>query len=190
RAGGGDPAALMDAARLLVFFKGNDAHDYKFSSAVLEDYAHVSPAWRDRYLAASVFSLRGSAAPDSPVARRTKAALKGEGGGSGGPRGWRVEGGAYPAAPPRRRRPPLRPPGVRLGERVLHVPRRRPGDGLAVVAGHHPQRHIDAGGDPGRGLHVAVLDDVLVPLDRDRGEAVAQQVERPPVGRGPPAVEH
>jgi hypothetical protein len=77
RAAGGDPAALMGAARLLVFFKGNDAHDYKFSSAVLEDYAHVSPAWRDRYLAASVFSLRGSGAPDSPVARRTRAALKG-----------------------------------------------------------------------------------------------------------------
>ena len=30
---GGDPAALIDAARRLVFLKGNDAHDYKYSSA-------------------------------------------------------------------------------------------------------------------------------------------------------------
>ena len=37
---------LMNMARRLVFLKGTDAHDYKFSSAVLEDYAHVSPAWR------------------------------------------------------------------------------------------------------------------------------------------------
>ena len=42
---------LIDAARLLVFLKGNDAHDYKFSSAILEDYYHVSPEWRNKYLA-------------------------------------------------------------------------------------------------------------------------------------------
>ena len=34
---GHDPRTLIDAARRLVFLKGNDAHDYKFSSAVLED---------------------------------------------------------------------------------------------------------------------------------------------------------
>ncbi len=39
---GGSPAELIDAARLLVFTKGDDAHDYKFSSAVLEDYYNVS----------------------------------------------------------------------------------------------------------------------------------------------------
>ena len=76
RAAGGDPAALIDAARLLVFFKGNDAHDYKFSAAVLEDYARLSPEWRDRYLAASMFLLRGSGGPDSPVAKRAREALK------------------------------------------------------------------------------------------------------------------
>ena len=50
----GDAASaeeFIDAARVLVFLKGNDAHDYKFSSAVLEDYYHVSPEWRDMYLA-------------------------------------------------------------------------------------------------------------------------------------------
>ncbi|MFZ1007033.1 MAG: hypothetical protein WAN65_09360 [Candidatus Sulfotelmatobacter sp.] len=73
---GGDPQRLIDAARLLVFLKGNNAHDYKFSSAVLEDYYHVSPTWRNRYLAASVFNLRGSQQPDNQLVERTRAALK------------------------------------------------------------------------------------------------------------------
>ncbi len=73
---GGDPHRLMDAARLLIFLKGNNAHDYKFSTAALEDYYHVSPAWRSRYLAASVFNLRGSGQPDNPLVERTCAALK------------------------------------------------------------------------------------------------------------------
>lgn len=69
------PKELIDTARVLIFLKGNNAHDYKFSSAVLEDYAHVSPAWRDRYLAASVYNLRGSAGPDNGLVQRTRAAL-------------------------------------------------------------------------------------------------------------------
>jgi hypothetical protein len=77
RAAGGDPAPLMDAARLLVFAKGTDSHDYKFSSAVLEDYARVSPAWRDRYLAAALFQLRAPSDPDTALLKRMRAALKG-----------------------------------------------------------------------------------------------------------------
>ena len=72
---GGDAEELLDAARLMVFFKGNNSHDYKFSSAVLEDYYHVSPAWRDRYLAASVYKLRGMGGRDNPLVERTRAAL-------------------------------------------------------------------------------------------------------------------
>lgn len=67
---------LMDAARLLVFLKGNDAHDYKFSSALLEDYDNVSGAWRDRFLATGVFSLRGSQGKDIPLVQRVRDALK------------------------------------------------------------------------------------------------------------------
>ena len=66
---------LIQAARRLIFQKGNDSHDYKFSSAVLEDYYQISPAWRDRYLAASVFQLRGSQEPDNSLIARTRAAL-------------------------------------------------------------------------------------------------------------------
>src|SRR6266581_2212584 len=64
------PKEFIDAARVLIFLKGRDAHDYKFSSAVLEDYRHVSPVWRDRYLAASVFNLRGSGAADNQLVKR------------------------------------------------------------------------------------------------------------------------
>ncbi len=70
------PDALVNAARTLIFLKGNDAHDYKFSSAVLEDYYHVSPEWRNRFLAASMFQLRGSGGADNKLVGRTRAALK------------------------------------------------------------------------------------------------------------------
>jgi hypothetical protein len=72
---GHDPRTLIDAARRLVFLKGDDAHDYKFSSAVLEDYYNASPAWRERYLASSLVLLPGSADPDNNLVRRTRAAL-------------------------------------------------------------------------------------------------------------------
>ena len=71
------PEKLIGAARQLVFVKGRNSHDYKFSSAVLEDYYHVSPPWRDRYLAASSFNLCGSGAADNDLVKRTRAALQG-----------------------------------------------------------------------------------------------------------------
>lgn len=66
---------FIDAARRLVFLKGNDAHDYKYSSAVLEDYYHVSPTWRDRFLALSVFNLIGSGERDNDLVQRIRGAL-------------------------------------------------------------------------------------------------------------------
>ncbi|MEX0700935.1 MAG: hypothetical protein WD069_02455 [Planctomycetales bacterium] len=74
-AGGGDAKQVIDAARRMTFLKGNDAHDYKFSSAALEDYYHVSPAWRDQYLALSVYNLEGTGTRDNDLVRRTRAAL-------------------------------------------------------------------------------------------------------------------
>lgn len=72
---GGTAEAFVAASRRLVFLKGNDAHDYKFSSAVLEDYAHVSPEWRDLFLALSVFNLPGSGDRDNELVARTREAL-------------------------------------------------------------------------------------------------------------------
>jgi len=74
---GGDAKTLVEEARRLIFMKGVDAHDWKFSSAVLEDYAQLSPAWRDRFLAASVHHLKGSQAPDNGLVARVRQALKG-----------------------------------------------------------------------------------------------------------------
>lgn len=70
-----DPQPLAAALRRLVFLKGRDSHDYKFSSAVLEDYLQLSPPWRDRFLAASPFWLRGSGDRDNELVQRTRAAL-------------------------------------------------------------------------------------------------------------------
>ena len=66
---------LIDAARVLVFLKGNDAHDYKFSSAVLEDYHHVSPGWRDTFLASNVFQLQHSGRADNGLVERIQTAF-------------------------------------------------------------------------------------------------------------------
>jgi hypothetical protein len=74
--GGGDAKTLVEEARRLIFMKGVDAHDWKFSSAVLEDYARLSPVWRDRFLAASVHHLKGSQAPDNGLVARVRAALQ------------------------------------------------------------------------------------------------------------------
>ncbi len=72
---GSSAKALIDAANRLVFLKGNDSHDYKFSAAVLEDYHRISPSWRDRYLAGSVYWLNGLGAPDNDLVLRAREAL-------------------------------------------------------------------------------------------------------------------
>jgi hypothetical protein len=74
---GMNPEILIDQARRLTCLKGETPHDYKFSSAVLEDFYNVSPRWRNHYLAASAFNLRGSVEPDNELVKRTRAAMKG-----------------------------------------------------------------------------------------------------------------
>jgi hypothetical protein len=73
---GGSVQDLMNAARRLIFLKGDNAHDYKFSAAVLEDYFNVSPTWRGQFLATSVFNLRGSGDRDNALVARTRVALR------------------------------------------------------------------------------------------------------------------
>jgi len=60
-----------------VFFKGNDSHDYKFSSALLEDCGHVSSEWRGRLLAAGMMNFKGAGGEDLDLVKRTRAALSG-----------------------------------------------------------------------------------------------------------------
>jgi hypothetical protein len=66
---------LMAAARRLIFLKGRDSHDYKFSSAALEDFHHATPAWRARFLATSMFNLHGTLDRDNDLVKRSRAAL-------------------------------------------------------------------------------------------------------------------
>ena len=73
--GGGNPIDFIDEARRLIFLKGRDSHDYKFSSAVLEDYRHVSPEWRNKFLATSVFNLKGTTSANNDLVERTRQSL-------------------------------------------------------------------------------------------------------------------
>jgi hypothetical protein len=73
-----DPAASRDviaAGRNLVFNKGMDSHDYKFSSAILEDFYHVSSGQRPRLLGAAMFYLKGTGDSDNGLIKRARAAL-------------------------------------------------------------------------------------------------------------------
>lgn len=72
---GASAKSVIDAARVMAFLKGDDAHDYKFSSAVLEDYESISPEWRNFYLASNLFNLRSSEEKDNKLVQRTRAAL-------------------------------------------------------------------------------------------------------------------
>jgi hypothetical protein len=74
---GGPPKPLIDAARRLIFLKGRDNHDYKFSAAVWEDFQSLSPQIRDRFLAASSFHWRGGQESDNELMPRVRAALQG-----------------------------------------------------------------------------------------------------------------
>jgi len=70
-----DANVLIDAARRLIFRKGTDSHDYKFSSAALEDYFHATPRSRNAFLAACMHWLKGSGGPDNRLVERARAAL-------------------------------------------------------------------------------------------------------------------
>ena len=65
----------MASGRRLIFSKGNESHDYKYSSAALEDFYNVSPAWRNRFLASTMFYLKGSGGNDTELFRRAQAAI-------------------------------------------------------------------------------------------------------------------
>ncbi len=67
--------SIADADRRHTFLKGRHSHDYKFTSAVWEDYQVMAPAVRDRYLAASVFNLKGSGDADNGLVQRIRVAL-------------------------------------------------------------------------------------------------------------------
>ena len=70
-----DMAALMTAARRLIFSKGHDSHDYKFSSAALEDFYNTTGPWRARLLATSMFNLHGSGDKNNDLIEQAREVL-------------------------------------------------------------------------------------------------------------------
>lgn len=74
-AAGGDAPTLLGAIRQAMVRAGDNAHAFKFGSAVLEDFAAVSPEWRGRFLAACMMQLNGSGDRESPTVSRTRAAF-------------------------------------------------------------------------------------------------------------------
>ena len=66
---------LVERIRKLAAFKSNDAHDFKYTSAALESFQHVSPAWRARYLTCGAMHFGGPDQRDNPIVGRTRAAL-------------------------------------------------------------------------------------------------------------------
>jgi hypothetical protein len=73
-------AQFMQTAHSWLCRKANDdAHEYKFLAAILEDAARVSPAWQPHLLAASVHYFHGKQTPDNPVMQHVQEALQHKG---------------------------------------------------------------------------------------------------------------
>lgn len=72
---GNSPTDFINQARRLIFLKGTDSHDYKFSSAALEDFYNIAPEFRNRYLATSVFNLKGTEHKDNKLVDKIRSAM-------------------------------------------------------------------------------------------------------------------
>ena len=73
------PLFVQTAHSWLCRKANDDAHEYKFLAAILEDAANVSPAWQPHLLAASVHYFHGKQTPDNPVIQHVQEALQRKG---------------------------------------------------------------------------------------------------------------
>ena len=62
-------------ARRLIFLKGTDSHDYKYSSAIMEDIQRLSPRWQPDFAAACIYKLRSPKQPTTTLVKRIQTAL-------------------------------------------------------------------------------------------------------------------
>jgi hypothetical protein len=70
------PSFVRTAHSWLCRKASNDAHEYKFLAAILEDIGWVSAEWRPHLLAAAVHYFHGDQSPDNPVIQQTREALR------------------------------------------------------------------------------------------------------------------
>lgn len=73
------PLFVQTAHSWLCQKANDDAHEYKFLAAILEDAACVSPEWQPHLLAASVHYFHGKQTPDNPVIQQVQEALQQKG---------------------------------------------------------------------------------------------------------------
>lgn len=71
----GPVRAFRQAARSLIFAKGEESHRYKVPAAAFEDLQLVSPRWRPHFLAANTYFLCDSQMPDSKVMKKAREIL-------------------------------------------------------------------------------------------------------------------
>jgi len=65
---GGDADAVIATARRYLIYNAEEPHDYKFSEAVFDSYAHFADsAWRSRFLSAGMAYFKGPARRPSPL---------------------------------------------------------------------------------------------------------------------------
>jgi hypothetical protein len=74
---GGDVDAFIASARHHLIYAADEPHDYKFSEAVFDSYAHLAdPAWRRLFLSAGMAYFKGSASRPGPVVEETSELLR------------------------------------------------------------------------------------------------------------------
>jgi hypothetical protein len=74
---GGDAEALIAKARHHVVYNADEPHDYKYSEAVFDNYAHPANSdWRSRLLSAGMGSFKAPARRPSPVVEQMLEGLK------------------------------------------------------------------------------------------------------------------
>ncbi len=74
---GGDAEALIAKARHHLVYNADEPHDYKFSEAVLDSYAHLANSdWRCRFLSAGMASFKAPARRPGPVVEQMLERLK------------------------------------------------------------------------------------------------------------------
>jgi len=74
---GGDAAALIANARHHLVYNAEEAHDYKFSEAVFDNYSQLSDsAWRQRFLSAGMAYFKAPAKRPGPVVEEIRELLR------------------------------------------------------------------------------------------------------------------
>jgi hypothetical protein len=74
---GGDAEALIAQARHHLVYNADEPHDYKFSEAVFDSYAHLANSdWRCRFLSAGMAYFKAPARRPGPIVEQMLERLK------------------------------------------------------------------------------------------------------------------